>query len=219
MSTKIPSLISLNFNNYTPVEETNIDFEGLHLHWKPAVDVFDADESLIIEVDLPGVNQDDVALYLANNILTIEGQRSGPDLSGNELVQERGFGRFQRWIRLPATIDDAAKAQAHLTNGVLRITIPKQGVTTMPAQVITGPRTEMDRNFEAYLREKPELEANLAGHVVAYYDGKRIAEGKDAEDLLENIPEQYRRQSLFIKDVPSRPVIFRRPFFMRRESA
>jgi HSP20 family protein len=224
MSTKIPSpVISLNLNKYLSSEEMEV--EGTNLKWEPPADVFDGDEAIIIEVDLPGIDQEDVALSLEDDVLMIEGKRRGVELPGIEVIQERGFGGFRRLIRLPANVE-SQNAYATLTSGVLRITIPK-GVTTLTSQVVAGPETEMDRNseteldrnYEAYLREKPQLEARFAGHVVAYLDGKRIAEGKDAQDLLQNIPEQYRRRSLFIKDVPSRPVIFRRPFFVGGENA
>jgi len=78
------------------------------------------------------------------------------------------------------------------------------------------PRGEDDRgagedpNYEAYLREAPELEAKYRGYMVAYTGGARVAAGKNAKELASNIPAQYRGRSIFIQDVPPKPVRFRR---------
>jgi hypothetical protein len=70
-----------------------------------------------------------------------------------------------------------------------------------------------DQNHQAYLREAEELEKTLAGHMVAYADGKRIAAGKDGAELAKNIPEEYRYRSLFIKTVAFGQLRLRHPSF------
>jgi hypothetical protein len=69
-----------------------------------------------------------------------------------------------------------------------------------------------DANYEAYLRDAHELQEKFSGYIVAYADGKRIGEGRDARELAARLPETYRKKGLFITDVSSEPVRFRRPF-------
>jgi len=73
-----------------------------------------------------------------------------------------------------------------------------------------------DENYLAYLREADGLEKTMAGHMVAYADGERIATGKDGRELAKNIPEEYRYRSLFIKTIGSPQIHFRRPSFRRQ---
>lgn len=78
-------------------------------------------------------------------------------------------------------------------------------------------KLEMDRNYKAYLEDAPELQKTLPGRLVVYFQGQRIADGKDAQELAANIPPAYRKKALFIKAVPANPtatpIKFRRPFF------
>ncbi len=71
-----------------------------------------------------------------------------------------------------------------------------------------------DANYQAFLAEAPRLEAEYAGYLVAYADGSRVAIGRTSQELLENLPTQYRRRALFIKDLPDRTVKFHRPFLI-----
>ncbi|HEY6332031.1 MAG TPA: hypothetical protein VI756_22065 [Blastocatellia bacterium] len=73
-----------------------------------------------------------------------------------------------------------------------------------------------DENYQAYLREADELEKTMAGHMVAYADGGRIAAGRDGRELAKNIPDEYRYRRLFIKTIASAKIHFRRPSFRRQ---
>ena len=72
-----------------------------------------------------------------------------------------------------------------------------------------------DPNYQAFMAEAPRLEADYAGYLVAYADGNRVAIGRTSQELLENLPTQYRTRALFIKDLPDRTVTFHRPFRIR----
>jgi HSP20 family protein len=203
-------------------EQTGISGELdrlLSAQWKPEVDVFADQDSLIIQMDLPGVDRESFDVTLdENNILNIVGERrleQGGE-SENYHLQERRYGAFNRSITLPPNLD-LKNIRADFKNGVLRVTIPKLGEITELYQVVQERESTVDQNYQAYLQEKPELEQTLAGYIVAYADGRRIAEGRDAQELTENIPAEYRQRSLFIKDVPAHPVRFRRPFFVRHQ--
>lgn len=93
--------------------------------WTPSVDVYESDEGIVVEMDLPGVRKEDVAVEIKENILDIRGERSADKTvaEGNYYRQERSFGTFHRSFRMQAPIDPV-KIKARFKDGVLRILIP-----------------------------------------------------------------------------------------------
>ncbi len=92
----------------------------------PPIDVYETDESFEISVDLPGVDPAAVRIIVKGSAVLIAGEktpRRGRGDSSFHLV-ERGYGRFARTARLPSACD-ASRARAQLTNGELRLAIPK----------------------------------------------------------------------------------------------
>jgi HSP20 family protein len=92
----------------------------------PALDFSETAEGYLVEAALPGVKPEDVEITVENNVLTIKGEtRQETDSKQRNFHRiERRFGAFQRTIGLPTTVKaDAIKAD--LTNGVLRLEIPK----------------------------------------------------------------------------------------------
>ena len=91
----------------------------------PAVNVWEDDDNVYTEAEVPGVGMEDIELTAVDNELSIKGTRRAPS---DERVtyhrQERGKGEFSRFITLPTAVD-AEGVDAVLTNGVLRITLPK----------------------------------------------------------------------------------------------
>ena len=91
----------------------------------PALNVWDQGESLCVEAELPGLNQDSLEIYAIGNELTIKGRRA--PMEGRDLAyhrQERGTGEFSRVIALPAEVDPD-KIEAVLKDGVLTLRLPK----------------------------------------------------------------------------------------------
>lgn len=93
----------------------------------PDLDVRENTNSIIIEVELPGVEEKDVSVTLANGVLTIKGEKkqAKEEKGENYYLCERDFGSFERAIRLPETVDDA-KVEAKFDKGVLKITAAKK---------------------------------------------------------------------------------------------
>src|SRR4051812_12479466 len=92
----------------------------------PALDLSENAEGYLVEAALPGVKPEDVEVTVENNVLTIKGEtRQETDSKQRNFHRvERRFGTFQRTVGLPTTVKaDAIKAD--LTNGVLRLEIPK----------------------------------------------------------------------------------------------
>jgi len=93
----------------------------------PDLDVHENDNSISIEVELPGVEEKDVSVTFNNGYLTIKGEKKAEHEEKKEdyYLAERSFGSFERSLRLPDTLDDS-KIEARFDKGVLRITAPKR---------------------------------------------------------------------------------------------
>jgi HSP20 family protein len=95
----------------------------------PAVDVLESPAAVEIVVDLPGVQPDSVRVLMKGGLVLIAGEKeatacASPNASFH--LVERGFGRFARVVRLTGAFD-AARAEALLEVGELRVVIPKIG--------------------------------------------------------------------------------------------
>ena len=94
----------------------------------PALDVFETDETVELLVDLPGVPADSVRVLLKGHVVLIAGEkaveRGEARSTGDFHLVERGFGRFARGIRIAAAFD-GSRARATLSDGELRVVLPK----------------------------------------------------------------------------------------------
>lgn len=92
----------------------------------PPLNVWEDDDALYVEAELPGMSLDDIEIYVTrDNQLTIRGERKAPEIEkGTWHRRERMFGSFTRVITLPVEVD-ADKVEATLHNGLLRIRLPK----------------------------------------------------------------------------------------------
>jgi HSP20 family protein len=95
----------------------------------PSMDVAETDKVIEITVELPGLERKDVDISLDDDTLTIRGEKKveteqKDDKNKNYYVSERSFGVFYRVLQLPAGIDPKS-VQATMSNGVLKIKIPK----------------------------------------------------------------------------------------------
>ncbi len=96
---------------------------------EPLVDMYEAENKLIVEVELPGVKKEDIEAYTIHNRLYLKAYRSSEISLSSEstrqyLCLERIFGEFYREIELPVACD-TSKAKAKLENGVLIIEFPR----------------------------------------------------------------------------------------------
>ena len=94
--------------------------------WRPLVDIFETDEGIAIQVDLPGVKKDDVSVEVKNNLLIIQGMRQVQSDVDEERYyrRERTCGTFQRSFALRNPIAPES-IKAAFKNGVLTIRIPR----------------------------------------------------------------------------------------------
>lgn len=92
--------------------------------WRAPASIWEADNTLHIEVDAPGVVKDDVALTFDKGTLQIALERKTPEDERKTWHNERGYGKVSRSVALPDTIDPET-ISAELNNGVLHVTIAK----------------------------------------------------------------------------------------------
>lgn len=104
---------------------------------EPMVDVFETDEEVIVTAELPGLDKDDIRLYVTGSRLEISAEKTREvtkpekkerEGEGSYVYRERSVSRFYRSITLPATIDPE-KAKSAYKNGILEVRMPKTEVT------------------------------------------------------------------------------------------
>jgi len=104
----------------TPSEQTRPG-----LVFTPAVDIFETEQALTLLADLPGVAKNDLKIDLDNNQLTIVGDVASPESSDEvDVLREYRTGRYFRQFTISDAIDQS-KIEAAVTDGVLRLTLPK----------------------------------------------------------------------------------------------
>ncbi len=92
---------------------------------QPPVNVWDRTDAIMVEMELPGVKNDQIDISVTGGELTIKVNR--PDETQQGMVfhrRERPVGAFHRSLRLPVEVD-SNRVEAELRNGVLTITLPK----------------------------------------------------------------------------------------------
>jgi HSP20 family protein len=100
---------------------------GLGAPSYPPVNVWDEDDAVNVQAELPGMRLEDLEIYVTgNNQLTLKGERKPPATAKGAVQhrQERGFGSFVRVLPLPYAVD-SNQVEARLDNGVLLVKLPK----------------------------------------------------------------------------------------------
>lgn len=92
---------------------------------RPATDIFETDDDVVLVADMPGVGADDIEVTLERRVLTLRGRARPPAPEGyRQVYGEYRSGGFERAFTLSEDIDrDAIRAST--TSGVLRLELPK----------------------------------------------------------------------------------------------
>lgn len=92
----------------------------------PAVDVVEKDNAYQISAELPGMDESNIEVKVADDILTIKGEKKEEkeEKDKNYYMSERRYGSFQRSFQLPPGVDQG-KIDASFQKGVLTVTLPK----------------------------------------------------------------------------------------------
>lgn len=103
-----------------------VDSETQVTRFVPPADVLVTDDGATVHMDVPGIERDALEIELENDMLTVRGERPYPygDNAGAVRRVERGFGRFERTLRVSRDLDPNA-IEASMSNGVLTLRLPK----------------------------------------------------------------------------------------------
>ncbi|MGC9188634.1 MAG: Hsp20/alpha crystallin family protein [Sulfurihydrogenibium sp.] len=119
---RIENEISRIFKELVPQQEVATEVVA----WTPRVDVYEKDNNLVIEAEIPGAKKEDIEVKVKDNAVVIRGEvkREEEKKEENYYRSERFYGKFERVIPLPTDVK-IEEAKAEYQDGVLKLTIPK----------------------------------------------------------------------------------------------
>lgn len=100
------------------------DVSGGALH--PAVDIYEKDEKLVFEAELPGIDKENIKVDVKGRLLTIAGEHKSEEESNDNgrYRRERRFGKFERTFKLPFDASEDL-IDASYKDGVLVLKVDK----------------------------------------------------------------------------------------------
>ncbi|MDR1684905.1 MAG: Hsp20/alpha crystallin family protein [Desulfovibrio sp.] len=132
-----------DFSRFTGIDRLfDVLLDGLSLHGpstrsggdgvpRPALDIRREEKQYVVNVEIPGVDENDIKVEINDNELTISGEKreeyksSGENEDAPGLYTERVYGTFTRVLSLPEDVDEEGITADH-KNGVLSITLPRK---------------------------------------------------------------------------------------------
>jgi HSP20 family protein len=103
--------------------------------WTPSCDVYETPEALVLYLELPGLEQEQIELRLDGDELVVAGERKiDREQPGEHFHRvERSYGKFSRRFHLPSSVDRET-VEASYRNGLLRVSLANKG--PRPARTI-----------------------------------------------------------------------------------
>jgi len=104
-----------------------LDANATAAEYTPAIDIIETDRAIEILLDLPGVPVSQIEIVFSGNVLLISGEKFPLACEHGDAafhIAERAFGRFARAVGLDGAYD-AGQARASLSNGELRVVLPR----------------------------------------------------------------------------------------------
>lgn len=122
-----PFLLESNLSRL--VDEMFTDFHRIGFDISPSLgrtDVYERDQALIFETELPGVKKDEIAIKVEDDQLIVSGEVKRNDEIDKENYFRLGrrYGRFQRCFPLPADLIQKDGIKARFEDGILSVTAP-----------------------------------------------------------------------------------------------
>jgi HSP20 family protein len=126
--------------------------------WKPAIELQDTDENVILRAEIPGIEGKDLDVRVTREAVAITGEHRYEKKTEEKAFfrSEFRYGKFQRVIPLPVPVQNE-QVKADFTNGILTLTLPKVqsaknrvvklNLTEQPAAAIEAP-SEQPANTE-----------------------------------------------------------------------
>ena len=103
----------------------------------PAVDLIEHEKAFELTAELPGLDEKNIEVKVANGVLTIRGEKAEDKEEKNKdfHMRERRFGAFERAFRIPEIVD-MDKIEATFKKGVLMVKMPKTAEAQKPVKKI-----------------------------------------------------------------------------------
>ncbi|MBB3052515.1 HSP20 family protein [Prauserella isguenensis] len=130
LHTRAPRRLHTTIPAWSPLRELDelqrlltADADGAPQAWSPAADVRETDEEYVVEIEVPGVKREDIAVDLADGTLTVTGETT--EREGHFRRRTRRTGQFRYAATLPEGVD-TEQVGAELADGVLTVRVPKR---------------------------------------------------------------------------------------------
>lgn len=103
----------------------------------PAIDVAEHDKAYEVSAELPGLDEKNVEVKVANGVLSIKGEKreEKEEKKKDYYLRERNFGSFERSFQVPDSVD-TDKIEASFKQGVLKVILPKKAEAQQAAKKI-----------------------------------------------------------------------------------
>lgn len=99
-----------------------------HSAWTPNTDVYETPDSLIVKMEIAGIEREDLEITINDRLLSVRGYRKDPCRQKQQRCSFRqmeiDYGYFERRIVIPRTVD-GSRVRAQFNNGFLHIDLPK----------------------------------------------------------------------------------------------
>ena len=122
-----------SFFDMDPFRRAKAAFSGV-----PAVDVSETEKGYKVVAELPGMDEKNIEVKIANGMLTIKGEKreEKEEEKQDYYVRERSFGLFERTFPVPDGVD-LDKVDASFKKGILTVTLPKTAEAQKAEKKIT----------------------------------------------------------------------------------
>ena len=129
---------------FSPTRRSVFDVFDVEPFWQqettwaaPAVDIAESQKAYEITAELPGMDEKNIEVKVANGNLIIKGERQEEkeEKEKDYYLRERNFGSFERSFDVPEGVD-GDKIEASFSKGVLTVTLPKKPEAQKPAKKI-----------------------------------------------------------------------------------
>jgi HSP20 family protein len=113
----------------------------------PRTDVYEEDDRVVLEMEMPGIKEEDIHLTLEGNTLSISGERKIENNRKPDRYQrvERYYGSFSRTFTLPASVDPDS-VDAKYSHGILHVNMAKKA-NARPRQIkVNGGAKQLTAN-------------------------------------------------------------------------
>ena len=114
--------------------------------WMPAMDVYETDEKVVVTIELPGIEAENVEVAVEDSMLSVSGKREFASEVTEESYHriERRYGSFSRAVSLPPQVD-TGKVEARFDDGVLSVEVPKVEKAKPKKIQVKGAQKKADR--------------------------------------------------------------------------